>query len=77
MKQVLAPEAFEGFIHSSIFDNAVFCLGEKQGMLVNDECTVPLRWNLTSECVRLMSNLASARESLACTLCYTGECKRC
>ena len=39
MKQVLTLEAFEAFIHGSIFDKAVFCLGEKQGMLVNDECT--------------------------------------
>ena len=40
MKQVLTSEAFEAFIHSSIFDKAVFCLGEKQGMLVNDECSI-------------------------------------
>ena len=39
MKQVLAPEAFEAFIHGSIFDKSVFCLGKKQGMLVNDECS--------------------------------------
>ena len=38
MRQILTLEAFEAFIHSSIFDKAVFCLGEKQGMLVNDEC---------------------------------------
>ena len=37
MKQVLTSEAFEAFIHGSIFDKAVFCLGEKQGILVNDE----------------------------------------
>ena len=36
MKQILTPKAFEAFNHSSIFDKAVFCLGEKQGMLVND-----------------------------------------
>ena len=39
MKQILTPEAFKAFIHSSIFNKAVFCLGEKQGMLVNDECS--------------------------------------
>ena len=39
MKQILTPEAFEAFKHSSIFDKAVFCLGEKQGMLINDECS--------------------------------------
>ena len=39
MKQVLASEAFETFTHGSIFDKAVFCVGEKQGMLVNDECS--------------------------------------
>ena len=39
MKQILNPEAFEAFNHSSIFDTSVFCLGEKQGMLLNDECS--------------------------------------
>ena len=39
MKQVLTLEAFEAFIHRSIFDKAVLCLGKKQGMLVNDECS--------------------------------------
>ena len=39
IKQVLTPEAFEAFNHRSIFDKAVFCLGEKQGTLVNDECS--------------------------------------
>ena len=38
MKQILTLEAFETFNHSSIFDKAVFCLSEKQGMLINDEC---------------------------------------
>ena len=37
MKQILTLEAFETFNHSSIFDKAVFCLGEKQGMLINNE----------------------------------------
>ena len=38
LKQVLTLwEAFEVFNHSSIFDKAVFCLGEKKGLLVNDE----------------------------------------
>ena len=39
MKQILTLEAFEAFNHSNIFDKAVFCLGEKQGMLINDECS--------------------------------------
>ena len=39
MKQVLTSEAFEAFIHGSMFDKAVFCLGGKLGMLVNDECS--------------------------------------
>ena len=34
MKQILTPEAFEAFNYGSIFDKAVFCLGEKQGMLL-------------------------------------------
>ena len=37
MKQILTPEAFEAINQSSIFDKAGFCLGEKQGMLVNNE----------------------------------------
>ena len=40
MKQILTLEAFEAFNYSSIFDKAVFCLGEKQGMLINDECSL-------------------------------------
>ena len=36
--QILTPEAFEAFKH--IFDKAMFCLGEEQGMLVNDECSL-------------------------------------
>ena len=39
MKQILNPETFEAFNHSSIFDKSVFCLGEKQGTLINDECS--------------------------------------
>ena len=39
MKQILTPEAFEAFNHNSIFDKLVFCLGEKQGTLVNAECS--------------------------------------
>ena len=39
MKHILTLEAFEAFNHSSIFDKAVFCLDEKQGMLINDECS--------------------------------------
>ena len=40
MKQTLTSEAFEAFNHGSIFYKAVFCLGEEQGMLINDECIV-------------------------------------
>ena len=39
MKQILALKAFKAFNYSNIFDNAVFCLGEKQGMFMNDECS--------------------------------------
>ena len=34
MKKALVPEAFKAFKYRSIFDKAVFCLGEKPGMLV-------------------------------------------
>ena len=39
LKTVLPPDAFETFLCGSIFDKTAFCLGEKQGMLVNDECS--------------------------------------
>ena len=39
LKQVLLPDAFEAFVCSSPFNKSVFCLGEKQGMLLNDECS--------------------------------------
>ena len=40
MKQILTTlEAFQAFNDSSIFDKSVFCLGEKQEMLMNDECS--------------------------------------
>ena len=39
LKQILLPDAFEAFLNSSIFDKSVFCLGERQGMLLNDEYT--------------------------------------
>ena len=38
-KQILTLNAFEAFNYSSIFDKMVFCLGEKQGMLINNECS--------------------------------------
>ena len=39
MKQIFTPEAFEDFDYSSIFDKTAFCLGENQGMLINNECS--------------------------------------
>ena len=38
LKEVLPLDASEALLHGSIFDNTAFCLGEKQGKLVNDEC---------------------------------------
>ena len=38
MKKALPLGAFKAFLLGSIFDKIVLCLGEKQGMLVNDEC---------------------------------------
>ena len=40
LKQVLLSNAFEDFMHRSIFDKMVFCLGEKQRMIVNDDCSL-------------------------------------
>ena len=37
---VLSPDAFETFLRGSLFDKTAFCLGEKQGMLTNDEFLV-------------------------------------
>ena len=39
LKQVLPLHTFGAFLHNSIFDKAVFCLREKQGMSVSDDCT--------------------------------------
>ena len=39
LKRVLLLDDFEAFLCSSSFDKTVFCLGEKQGMLINDECS--------------------------------------
>ena len=39
LKEVFPLDAFEAFLHGSIFDKTEFCLGEKQGMLVNDKCS--------------------------------------
>ena len=38
LNQLLLPDTFEGFLHGNIFNKAVFCIGEKQDRLVNDEC---------------------------------------
>ena len=37
LKHVLPLEAFNAFLCSSVFDKALFCLGEMRGMLVNNE----------------------------------------
>ena len=39
LKKVLPPDAFEAFLRGSIFDEPALRLGEKQGVLVNDECS--------------------------------------
>ena len=39
MKQIILQDAFEAFLHSSIFISAVYWLGDKQGVLVNNECS--------------------------------------
>ena len=38
-RQVLTLDAFEAFCHGNIFNESVFGLGKKQGMLVNNECS--------------------------------------
>ena len=39
LKEVLHLDTFEDFLCGSIFDKTAFYLGEKQGMLVKDECS--------------------------------------
>ena len=39
LKKVLPVDTFEAFLRGSIFNKTAFCSGEKQGMLVNDECS--------------------------------------
>ena len=39
LKTVLPPNVFKAFVCGSIVDKTAFCLAEKQGMLVNDECS--------------------------------------
>ena len=40
LKQVLLPDTFEDFVHHSVLDMMVFFLEEKQGMKVNDDCSL-------------------------------------
>ena len=39
LSQVLTLDEYKDFHHGNIFNKAVFCLGEKQAMLVNNECS--------------------------------------
>ena len=36
---MLLPDVFVDFMHRSSLDKTVFSLGEKQGMIVNDDCS--------------------------------------
>ena len=40
MKKILTRQALNTFHHSKIFPKAVLCLGEKQGTLVNNKCSL-------------------------------------
>ena len=37
---VLLMGTFEAFLHGSILNKTVFCLEEKQGILLNNECSI-------------------------------------
>ena len=37
-EEVPPLNTFEAFLHANVINQTVFCSGEKQGMLVNDEC---------------------------------------
>ena len=39
LKKVFPPDAFKAYLCGSVFDKIVFCLGEKQDVLVNNECS--------------------------------------
>ena len=43
LRQVLTLDALEAFRYGSILDKSVFSLSQKQGMLVNDQCS---SWNM-------------------------------
>ena len=36
---MLLPDEFEAFMHHRVFNKMVFCLGEKQGMIINNGCS--------------------------------------
>ena len=56
LKQVLFLDVFEDFMHCSVLDKTVFCLGEKQGMIVNDDCYTNLGSKLCADNPRIASN---------------------
>ena len=39
LRTVLPPDALKTFLRGSIVDKTVFCLGETEGVLVNNECS--------------------------------------
>ena len=39
LKTVLPPDAFETFFVVTLLIKTAFCLREKEGMLINDECS--------------------------------------
>ena len=78
LKQILLPGEVEGFLLSSVLDKAVFCLGGKHGMLVNDECSswyyrvgnfLLLAWDRRKE---ILYGNVSACSEVSGTECYGG-----
>ena len=59
---VLPPDAFETLLCGSTFDKTPFCLGQKQGKLVNDECS---SWY--NRCRRFLVSIWNRRKQLLYT----------
>ena len=76
-----SPDAFDVFLRRSIFDKALFCLGERKSLLVNDECSswysrieefLMLVWNRRKE-ILYGSGLAQVVRQANCN--PTPECE--
>ena len=61
LKGVITKEAYDTFNSASVFDKSVFCLGEKQGLIVSDECS-----NWYNEVGSFMMSIWEVRKEILC-----------